>query len=103
MLPFQHLYRYIAAQTGTAGAARKLLQKGASPDAAAGDGTTPLWAAAYNGQDRIVKLMLEKGASLVAVTRRGGIGEVFVEGLSEERRAAVLRHLQRAKVERGNK
>jgi hypothetical protein len=47
--------------------------------------------------------MLEKGASLIVVTRRGGIGEVFVEGLSEERKAAVLRHLQRAKVERGNK
>jgi ankyrin repeat protein len=57
--------QYIAAQTGTAGAARKLLQKGASPDAAADDGTTPLWAAAYNGQDRIVKLMLQDGALLV--------------------------------------
>jgi ankyrin repeat protein len=41
-----------------------LLETGATVDAKENDGSTPLWQAAYRGDEAIVKLLLEKGAAV---------------------------------------
>jgi ankyrin repeat protein len=43
---------------------RLLLDRGADPDYKDVDGRTPLWWAAWEGQDAVVRLLLNKGAEL---------------------------------------
>ena len=59
--------------------ARLLLDAGADPSRADGDGTTPLMAAALRGQLEVLRLLLGRGAAVDAVSPRTG----FTAGLDE--------------------
>lgn len=60
-----------AAWGGHVEVARRLLDAGAAPDAAADEAFTPLLAAAVRGDEAMVRLLLERGAAPVPATRPG--------------------------------
>jgi ankyrin repeat protein len=63
----------IAAVGGRLEAARRLLEGGAAPSLAGGDGITPLMKAAGGGQLEVLQLLLGRGAAVDAVHPRTGV------------------------------
>ena len=61
-----------AARSGDTEAVRSLLEGGADPDVAQGDGLTPLHLAAQQGHVEIADLLIGAGAGLEVRTRLGG-------------------------------
>src|SRR5436305_14807866 len=63
-VPGQMTGVHLAAYFGLTGAIMALLKNRHNPDVKDTYGRTPLWRAAENGHEAVVKLLLEKGAEL---------------------------------------
>jgi ankyrin repeat protein len=72
-------------------AAKLLLDRGATVDAADGEGVTPLVLAAYRGHTDVVKLLLERGAFVNAQEKRNGLSSLsHAVGRGDRELVAVL-------------
>ncbi|KAJ1323046.1 ankyrin repeat domain-containing protein 50 [Microdochium nivale] len=79
-----------AAEKGYERIVRQLLQKGATADAADGDGRTPLSWAAENGHEAVMRQLLDKGAAVDIVD---GYGQTPLSWAAENGHEAVMRQL----------
>lgn len=80
-----------AASRGHVQAAKLLLDRGATVDAADGEGVTPLVLAAYRGHTDVVKLLLERGAFVNAQEKRNGLSSLsHAVGRGDRELVAVL-------------
>jgi uncharacterized protein len=80
-----------AVRGGDLATVRSLLGAGADPNAASGDGLTPLHIAGQNGSVEIAGLLIDAGANLGATTRLGGYTPLHLASRSGQ--AAVVRLL----------
>jgi uncharacterized protein len=80
-----------AASRGHLQAAKLILDRGATVDAADGEGVTPLVLAAYRGHTDVVKLLLERGAFVNAQEKRNGLSSLsHAVGRGDKELVAVL-------------
>ena len=88
-----------ATQRGDVAAVRSLLEDGADPNAAQGDGLTALHLAARTSNLEIAEILLDAGAEVAATTRIGGYMPIHLA--SQAAQASVVAALIRAGADPG--
>lgn len=67
-----------------------ILDRGVDPDSAGPEGQTALMLASRNGHESTVKLLLERGASVAAVTKSGNNAESFAKKFDHQEIVALF-------------